>query len=199
MNTHPDYKPQEKKVHPSQLPGWQPNVGPQEVSDRGVDLNVLFGKTGPKGSQARKFEQPWHRSAAYMTAACRTPKEIAAACDKDVGSVYALMRNEWFQTTVNEIQKELHLEDDVMALLRGEVQNSVLTLIEIRDDAKAPASARKASASEILDRVLGKAQQNITVDTTVRSADPVAEAERLEREVAALRRLDTNETESAKL
>lgn len=176
---------------PRGQPGWCPNPNGHgkeefEMADRPVTLDALFGATGPKAGQVRKFEQDWHRVAAYMLAAGRSPQEVACACDKGVDSVYAVQRNEWFQQTVLQIQRE-HGLDDLMAMFRGEVFNSFNTLVEIRDSKQAPFAVRRASAMDILERVMGKPQQNVVVDTTVRSADPVAEAEQLEKEVALLR------------
>lgn len=158
-----------------------------EVSDRPVDLTRLHGRPDAKPNQVRVYEQPWHRNAAYMWASGKySLKAISVACDTSYDSVKALARNPWFQETVALIQKE-NGADDIMAQFQSECQNSLVTLIEIRDDKQAPASVRRASAIDILHQVLGKPTQRVEMETAVTSDDPVAEAERLERQNALLR------------
>lgn len=163
-------------------PGYQ-----HEVADRGVDLNRFFGRPDPNEKQVRKFEQPWHRAAAYHWASGKmSMKDISIACDVCYASVQALCRNPWFQETVNEIMKQNGAKD-VMDLFKAEQFNSLVTLVELRDNQKMPAAVRRASAVDILDRYLGKPVQRVETAEVLKSEDPVAEVKRLEEENKRLR------------
>lgn len=159
---------------------------PTSDQTRPVSLTRFFGKKDPKVT--RKFEQPWQRAAAWMWASgTMSLAQIAEAVDRDGATVRQLARVPWFQETVHEIMKE-NGADDIMALFRAESQNSLLTLIEIRDDKKAPASTRSATALAILHQTLGKPTQRVEMEAAVKSSDPVAEVRRLEEENARLQR-----------
>lgn len=169
----------------------------REVATRDVELDRLFGRPDAVGQEVRKWEQPWHRNAAYMMASGKySAKAVAAACEKSYNCVLQLLKNKWFQTTVLEIQKE-NGAGDIMELFRAECHNSLVTLIEIRDDPKAPQSVRRASAIDILHQVLGKPTQRVEMDATPRSDDPVAEVARLEQENARMK--DTSPASSSDL
>lgn len=161
-------------------------VGPRPVADRGVDLDRMFGLPDATGNKVRKYEQAWHRNAAYMVASGKySLKQVAAACDKCYASVLDLMRNAWFQTTVAEIQKE-NGAGDIMDTFRAECGASLATLIELRDDREVPPSVRRQSAIDILHQSLGKPTQRVETVTEPTSDDPVAEVKRLEADNARL-------------
>lgn len=195
------------ELSPHIFPG-NPNGNPQnfqrvpegterKVADREVEMDRLFGRPDATGASVRKWEQPWHRNAAYMFASGKySAKQVALACEKSYNCVIQLFKNKWFQTTVLEIQKE-NGAGDIMELFRAECHNSLVTLIEIRDDPKAPQSVRRASAIDILHQVLGKPTQRVEMDATPRSDDPVAEVARLEQENARLK--DTSPASSSDL
>ena len=77
---------------------------------------------------------------------------------------------------------------DVMELIRGEQFNSLLTLVELRDNPRVPSTSRICVARDILDRGLGKPVQRVETAHVPVSDDPVAEVQRLEEEVNHLRR-----------
>lgn len=157
------------------------------TTDRPVSTTRLTGRPEAEGDEIRKYEKPWMTNAAYMWASGKySLKAIASACDVTYATVQQLARNDWFQEKVALIQKE-NGADDIMAQFQSECANSLVTLIEIRDDKQAPASVRRASAIDILHQVLGKPTQRVEMETAVTSDDPVAEAERLERQNAQLR------------
>ena len=149
--------------------------------------SLLHGRSLPTGGEVRKFEQPWHRAAAYLFAAGKSRKEVAAACDVTPAAVTQLLKNPWFQELVTGIMAESGL-DAVETLLKGESINSLNVLIELREDTATPRAVRAAISQDILNRTLGKPVQRIESDTTVRSGDPVGEAQRLAEENARLRR-----------
>lgn len=154
---------------------------PGEVREKVNDL-PLYGARVPG---KRKYEQPWHRAAAMMLAAGRTKGDVAAALDKDQATISLLLRERWFQQNLIEEMRE-NGGKDIMEMFKSESMNSLLTLIEIRDNAKASPAVRAAAARDILDRHLGKPTQRVETVGEVKSGDPVAEAERLEQENARL-------------
>lgn len=154
--------------------------GPRPVADRGVELERWFGRPDPREQQVRKYEQPWHRNAAYMIASGKySAKAVAEACEKTKESVYALMRNAWFQETVAEIQKQ-NGAGDIMDVFRAECMSSLTTLIELRDNPATPPAVKRLSAIDILHQVLGKPTQRVEMEQNISSSDPVAEVARLE-------------------
>jgi hypothetical protein len=156
--------------------------GPRPVADREVDLDRLAGRMDPVGSEVRKFEQPWHKNAAYMFASgAYSAKAVANSCDRSYVAVLGLLKQPWFQAIVAEIQKE-NGGADIMATFKAECMNSLVTLIEIRDDKESPASVRRQSAIDILHQTLGKPTQRVETETIPKSDDPVAEVERLTKE-----------------
>lgn len=163
--------------------------GPRPVADRDISLDRFAGWRDPKTREVRKFEQPWHRAAAYHYASAKMSlKAISEACDVCYKSVLDLAKNPWWQETVNEIMAKNGAQD-VMDLFKAEQVNSLVTLIEIRDNDKVPSAVRRASAVDILDRYMGKPTQRIETAAGVAPlvSDPVAEVARLEEENRRLR------------
>lgn len=165
--------------------GVFPNVGPQQVADRPVDLNRMFGKLDPKDFQVQKFENANQRAGAYLLAAGRSQKEAAAACEVSEETVRRWVRNPWYQQTIFEIQKE-NGATDIMEMFKGECMNSLTRLIELRDSPKTPASVAATVSFGILHQVLGKPTQRVETKDVPTSDDPVAEVARLEAENARL-------------
>lgn len=127
-------------------------------------------------------EKPWHRAAALMFAAgAVTIKEVAHAFDVSEPTIRNLMRQEWFQEMVTRLMAE-HGGKDIMALFQAEQYNSLVTLVEIRDNLNASNQVRRACAVDILDRAMGKPVQRVETSSIPHSADPIAESRRLEEE-----------------
>lgn len=160
------------------------------VADRPIQLNRFAGRRDPTPEEKLTFEKPWHRAAAYHWASGKMSlMKIAEACEVSYQQVQKLAKNPWFQETVNLILKENGAQD-IMDLFKAECQNSLLTVIELRDDVKAPASVRRQAAIDILHQCLGKPTQRVEAeDVTPRSADPVGDAAAIEREAAENARL----------
>jgi hypothetical protein len=133
-------------------------------------------------------EQPWHRIAAYLFATgCTNCKQVAEIIgDIDERTVRNLLRQKWFQERVTKLLAE-NGGKDIMALLRAEQYNSLIVMIDIRDDSKMPPVVRKDICKDILDRTLGKPVQRIETAESPTSDDPVAEARRLKEELARSR------------
>lgn len=111
--------------------------------------------------------------------------EVARAFDVTPPTIYNLMRQQWFQERVTtEMAKAGR---DIMQFFRAEGWNSLVTLVELRDEAKVSSTVRAACARDILDRALGKPLQRIETSGETRSDDPVAEVARLEEENARKR------------
>lgn len=110
-----------------------------------------------------------------------TAKEVAGAFKVSVPTVHNLIRQPWFQELVTMKMAE-HGGRDIIALFKAEGFNSLVTLIELRDNEKVPGTVRSACARDILDRALGKPLQRVEQSNVPTSADPVAEVARLEEE-----------------
>jgi hypothetical protein len=125
--------------------------------------------------------------AAYLFASGYTStKDVAAACEVSSPTVLNLLRQDWFQERVTKLMAE-NGGKDIMAMLRSEQFNSMVVMVEMRDDKNTPPPVRAGICKDILDRTLGKATQRIQVEETPASDDPVAEARRLEDELARSR------------
>jgi hypothetical protein len=132
-------------------------------------------------------EKPWHRWAAYLFASgYNSMKEVASACQVSEPTVRNLLRQPWFQERVTKLMA-VNGGKDIMAMLRAEQFNSMIVMIEIRDNKNTPAPVRANICKDILDRTLGKAVQRIQTEDVTASDDPVAEAHRLEEELARSR------------
>lgn len=194
MDLNPLFPTHVVPVDPSTIQSrpFGPNTGPgmtnRAVSEREVSMERLSGRPDPKrDAEVLKWEKPWMVNAAFMWASGKYDlQKIARAQEVSYSQVVKLAKQPWFQEKVGIIQRE-NGAGDIMDTFRAECQNSLVTLIEIRDDVKAPASVRRASAIDILHQVLGKPTQKVEMEQTVTSVDPVAEAERLERENNLLR------------
>src|SRR5258705_996711 len=131
-------------------------------------------------------EQPWHRMAAFAFALGATSKDVAHRLGRSEPAVQNLLRQKWFQKEVTQIMAEYGARD-VMDMFRAEQFNSLVTLVEMRDNVRVPAAARITCARDILDRALGKPVQRVETANVVTSDNPVAEVERLEQEVNRMR------------
>lgn len=145
-----------------------------------VNPNRLHGVKAARREIAE--EKPYMRHAAHLFALGCSTAEVAVAVEKDAKSVRLWLQQPWFQERITSIMDERG-GSDIMDLFRAEAFSSLSTLIELRDNSKTSPSVRAKVSDSILDRGFGKAKQTIeTKDSSVRSADPVQEAERLEKE-----------------
>jgi len=147
-----------------------------------VNPDQLHGTRPPQWDL--QTEQPWHRIAAYLFATgCTSCKQVAELIgDINEKTVRNLLRQKWFQERVTKLLAE-NGGKDIMALLRAEQFNSLIVLLEMRDDTKTPQPVRFGICKDILDRTLGKPIQRIETSESPTSDDPVAEAKRLKEEL----------------
>lgn len=148
-----------------------------------VNPELLHGTRPPQWDVSA--EQPWHRIAAYLFATgCTSCKQVAELIgDINEKTVRNLLRQKWFQERVTKLLAE-NGGKDIMALLRAEQFNSLVVLIEMRDDSKTPTPVKFGICKDILDRTLGKPVQRIETSESPSSDDPVAEERRLKEELA---------------
>jgi hypothetical protein len=174
------------ELHPINLPERNGTAPATALSPEAANSSGrLHGAKPPKWEIVE--EKPWHFAAALMFARGEvTSKEVAEAFDVSPVTVRNLLRQPWFQERVTKLMVE-HGGRDIMQLFRAEGFNSLVTLVEIRDDTKVSASVRSANARDILDRALGKPIQRIEQSNLPTSADPVDEVKRLEEANERLR------------
>lgn len=151
-----------------------------------VNPDQLHGTRPPQWEVT--VEQPWHRIAAYLfSTGCTSCTQVAEILgDVNTKTVRNLLRQKWFQERVTKLLAE-NGGKDIMALLRAEQFNSLIVMIDIRDDAKAPPVVRMNVCKDILDRTLGKPIQRVENVESPTSDDPVAEARRLQEDIARSR------------
>jgi hypothetical protein len=154
-------------------------------------MNSEFnGTLDPKWDLTR--EMPWHRWAAFAFALGATAKDVARKLGKSEPAVQNLLRQKWFQREVTSLMAE-YGSKDIMKMLQAEQIDSLLTLVELRDNPRVSSATRFQCAKDILDRGLGKPVQRVENIPPAASDDPVAEVERLEQEVLHLRRFSNLE------
>lgn len=134
--------------------------------------------------ETRAEEKPWHKFAARAFAAGEGNAGVAALCEVTPQTITALLKNAWFQELIETYMREA--SKDVMERINKETFACVQVLCDIRDDPLAPKAVRANICMDFLNRKLGKPTQRTEVVSSVTSSDPVAEAERLERENAQL-------------
>lgn len=148
-------------------------------------LSPFFsGSALNRGKDIPYNEEPWHRHAAYYYANGMSVNDIAKQCEKDRSTVFYLVRKPQFQAQVTAIIEANGM--DIMSLFKGEAMNSLLTLLQLRDDEKVSPNTRANIATGIIDRVCGKATQVIE-HKAAESSDPVKQAAAYEAEAKRLR------------
>lgn len=158
----------------------KPTVMPLFLENRGIKLD---------GEEGSAYEaQPWHRMAAQLAAFGYNNKQIAAELGKSVQTVGTLIKRREFQAVVTAIIEENGGQNDLMGQLKNEVAASLQTLVEIRDDEKAPKAVRANIAFGILERYLGKVPQKLEHSGEIKHGDPVQAVEQLKRANIELQR-----------
>jgi hypothetical protein len=143
-----------------------------------------------------EHEQPWHRAAAFAFALGASMKDVAEKLGRSQPAVQNLIRQPWFQKRVSALMEEYGAKD-IIELFRAEQINSLCTLVSLRDDPEVSANNRIVCARDILDRALGKPTVRVESIGVPMSSDPVAEVERLERQVNEFQGCETARPQSA--
>lgn len=133
-------------------------VGEEAKQDYADNPLRLFNDGAPQVT--RKREQIEHRIMLMLKAQGLSNREIAKQTNYSAVAVNDILRQPWARTRLLEMIHEKG-EEPVAALLRGAAADSIITLMEIRDNENAPAAARRSAADSLLDRFLGKPTQRI--------------------------------------
>lgn len=135
-------------------------------------------------------EKSQHKIVMVLKLQGMTNREIARKMNFSETWVSQIVRQPWFQaqlmTSIEELKGEVL--DNILAI---EAKASVLTLVDMRDNAKSEA-VRVTSAVQLLDRYMGKPIQRTEsqVDIshrTVEAADIKKELEQVEEQLAQLK------------
>jgi AcrR family transcriptional regulator len=169
------------------LNGHAQDVIEDDRADFSQDFSKFHGMTSVPSDWPVDLEKTWHKAAAVLFAkGATTINEVAETVGVNRATVRNLLKQPWFQKRVTDLMLEYGAKD-IMALFKAESMNSLITLVELRDNEKAPSAVRRASAVDILDRALGKPLQRTETSEAPKSSDPVAEVARLEAQNAHLR------------
>lgn len=169
------------------LPDPEPDI-PEPGADAATDdadgrrYAYLFHGT-PEPTLELQRERPIHRLAACLCAAGMSFTEVARRLNVSRPTVANWFRQQWFQKYVDDEIRQAGL-DPLKNLLAGAAKESVLTLVELRDDPKVPASTRARCASDLLDRAYGKAPS--VVHHSHGNSAALTEVAAVEREIAEL-------------
>lgn len=147
------------------------------------DLDILQNCQATRASQTIAVEQPAHRIMVMLRAQGLSHREIADHTGYNEVAVGNILRQPWAKARLVQMLADAG-KDPLVEMLRGEVMNSVFTLMEVRDNAGEKGATRVAAARELLDRSLGKSVQrteNINVNATPDDLDS------LNKEIAAAR------------
>lgn len=144
-------------------------VSPELVSeaDNWVVTMPMFNPAAP--GYLLKRERPEHRVIIYLKCQGLTYREIARKVGWTGAGVSNVCRQPWAQKIIlSEITKAGR--DQVEAILNTEDVNSLMKLVELRDDPNVVAETQRKCATDILDRKYGRPNQPIThVEGDVRS------------------------------
>jgi hypothetical protein len=139
-----------------------------------------------------KSEQPWHRLLLYFKAQGLSNRLCAKKLDTSPHYISQIVRQDWFQRELVQLLQSEGLPG-VQNLIRGAAAESVLKLIQLRDEA-GKEEVQRDCAKDLLDRYMGKAPQPISSE--MEPLSKIDEA-RLDAEIAELtRKLVTVESPS---
>lgn len=143
----------------------------------------LAGDTAPNLAVLK--ERPEHRIMLYLKAQGLSNQEIAGKTGYGYQWVCQVVRQPWFRKAFVELVEDAG-KDATEEFLRGEVLNSLTTLVEIRDNPEAKEASRVAAANAVLDRALGKPTQHIQTERIGNSENAKEGMEQVDRELAAI-------------
>jgi hypothetical protein len=137
-----------------------------------TQLTAAFHGSNP--ARLAQFEKPWMRSALHLAARAKmSAVEIARSLDVSADSVRNLFKQPWFQERFDQLVSN-RADSLYERLLEGEDVNSLLTIIELRDNPEVKQTVRAAAAFDILDRMKGKAIQRVhSVHQEIKSKEDI--------------------------
>jgi hypothetical protein len=134
-------------------------------------------------------EKPEHRALVYMKAQGLSNRECCERTGYSDAWMSQICRQPWFRTALIRELKNAGV-DAVRKCIQAAALDSVFTLIDLRDDVKAPASVRSRNADSLLDRYLGKATQHLEHSTP--TAPNTEEMHDLDRQISVLEKALAN-------
>ena len=138
----------------------------------------------PQMHKRLKREQPIHRLMVVLKSQGYSNTDISKQLEVAVTTVGNVLSQPWARQRLVALINAAG-KDPVAETLRGEVMDSIMALVEVRDNPKAPAAARAGAANSILDRYLGKPIQKSEVTVSQKTPETV---EDIDRRLAELRR-----------
>lgn len=150
------------------------------------DMPGLFGRVETQWlKDSRKNvqeEKPWHRHAALLYMKGYQVKQIAEETGYCTTTVSQLLHSPRFNVLVATLI-ERNGGKDLIESFKTDAAEAHNVLVSILHNDKAALSLRAKVATDMIERVYGKATQRIE-HGEIRSDDPVGEVERLRKEVA---------------
>lgn len=133
------------------------------------------------------IEKPWHRTAAYLAAQGFNQRQIAHACDVSPAQVSLVAQQPWFRETVARLIAEFGLTDSARDILEAAASTAATNMVIMMSTA-ASESVKFNASKDVLDRVLGKADQNIVHKRGHVPTDPSEEIKAIEAEIELLKK-----------
>lgn len=128
----------------------------------------LYNPAGP--SYNVKRQRPEHLLMVMLKAQGMSYREIAQRTGFCDTAVQAILKQPWArQQVVFEMKKAGR--DSIESILAGEVVDSILTLVEIRDNKESRAGDRRSAAEYLINRRLGVPKQSIEHSGSVKLED----------------------------
>lgn len=149
----------------------------------GYEDEMLDG--GQSIPQVDMVETPTHRLIIYYRAAGMNQTKIAEQLGLSKVTVGNVLKQPWAKQRL--VKELVDAGKDVLSeLIRGEAVDCIHTLVEIRDNANSPASARLGAANQLLDRFLGKPVVK-TENTNKNLSGSLNDVDAIDRDLARLR------------
>ena len=169
------------ELHPAQRLRAEYLASPISLANDNVPA-LMRREAVPIGEVALlSHEKPEHREVVLLRMTGASAADIAKQTGYSYAHVCNVLRQPWARKRI--IEHMHRSKDDMLAMLEHEAAQSVLTLVELRDNGEAPAAVRRQAADSLLDRYLGKAPQTVNLN----KADVPANVEDAEQRLAALR------------
>jgi hypothetical protein len=169
-------------------------VEPRPAAPDQQTPQALFGDREPM--YEIKSERPEHRIITFLKAQGLSNREIARRTGFTTTAIGYILKQPWARARLLQ-EIETAGRDGVHELLKGAVDDCVLTLIDVQGDEKAKHSDRISAANSILDRYFGKPTQRVeSINTNVQAK--MDDIERMKKELAEVETELSRVTGSAK-